>query len=237
MEDRVQPQARPADSPTRKAPNADAPGSYTPVMCLDPGETVVGTMFFTGYGKIAGAKMVFYPATQIFEIDGCVIKFRDLQQRAGSNRSDFVTREFTGNDQGATIAFPLWPQPDGSSVDYFFEVPGNDRGTLRLHTENVTQVKPGDDFSAPLSFRLRTRKTARAGTYPLTFVFTYFNGANWLTVSLGSTFTVRNILQRHENGFGIAAVVAAVATILAAGLTAIDVWDKVVGLAMWLHHF
>ncbi|MFM0726220.1 hypothetical protein PQQ53_21360 [Paraburkholderia strydomiana] len=226
----------------RGAPNADAPGSYSPVVRLetqivDPGETVTGAMFFTGYGTIGGAKMVFYPATQIFDVDGCTIEFRTLQLREGSNTSEFAIHKFVGNDQGITILFPQWQQLDGSIADYFFQIPSNGPPTLQLTTEGITQTEPDQALSPPITFRLKTSKDARPGTYPLTFVFTYFNGASWLTVTLASTFTVRNILQRHETRFGIAAVVAAVTTIVAALLTAIDTWDKTVSFASSLWHY
>ncbi|MCP2089335.1 UNVERIFIED_ORG: hypothetical protein J2Y81_005422 [Paraburkholderia sediminicola] len=238
MQNPQTPQAQPAGRPTRAGANADAPGSYTPVLrvqaqIVDPGEAVSGDIFFTGYGTIIAAKMVFYPATEVFEIGGCLVEYRVLQPNPRTGLGEFAIVKYAGDDNGVTILFPSWQQSKDVVGDYFFTVPENNPSHLRLHTEGMTRVQTDEKPSAPVAFRLVTRKTARPGTYPMTFVFTYFNGDNWHTVTLASTFTVRNILQRNEILFGSVAAVAAIATIGAAALTLLDTWEKVGAVVTW----
>ena len=62
------------DNKPRNGENAEKAGSYeqclkviTPV--IHPGDIIEIKQYFTGYGEISGAKIAFYPSSEIFDRD------------------------------------------------------------------------------------------------------------------------------------------------------------------------
>jgi len=62
------------DNKPRNGENAEKAGAYeqclkliTPV--IHPGDIIEIEQYFTGYGEISGAKIAFYPSSEIFDRD------------------------------------------------------------------------------------------------------------------------------------------------------------------------
>ncbi|KFX63834.1 hypothetical protein KBK24_0119215 [Burkholderia sp. K24] len=204
---------------------------------IDPGETVQGELFITGYGCIDGAKIVFYPATSVFEEGPSTVSWREITTFTEPTvHWQGTIRTFQPTEAGLTLQMKSRLQPADKQSDYFFDInPGQDFSGIQ--TEAVWEAGEQSEPHAPIFFELKTRRAVRPGTYPLTFVFTYFNGSEWVNQSQSASFTIRNVLQRNEALFGIAAYSAAIATVIAAILTLVDTWDKVKPLLLGVRHF
>jgi hypothetical protein len=206
----------------RQGAFAEAPGSYQPVIrirvpILDPGDTVEGDLFITGYGMIQTAKLVFYPSTGVFEAGPGEFRF-GIQDQDGLITFGGDTHKGVGAD-GLTIFLTSgmevaeWDRPTP-----FFDV---EKGTLpRVATE--TRLT-----NSPVEFRLPTQRNARPGQYTLTFVLTYYNGAEWRSSVQSVSFTIRNLLQRHEIAI---AILAAIGVSLAMITDIAEIVDLVRGL-------
>jgi hypothetical protein len=191
-----------AERPPRAGQMADRPGSYQPAVRFDasvinPGAELRGEMFICGYGSVGHMKLGFYPSQGFVE---------ETNSRVSYGIHDHEGRVVFGGEHaivgpaGLTLALP-----DGLVFD----------ATSRPLPMVSTEALVGQ---APVAFRLKTPRKVRPGTHTLFFVLTYFNGERWATATQSVSFTVRNILQRHEvlvTALGSAAALAAVAGALA----------------------
>lgn len=191
-----------AERPPRAGQLADRPGSYQPAVrfdasIIDPGEELRGEMFICGYGYVGHMKIGFYPSQGFVDETDSRVSY-GIQDAAG--RVVFGGEHAIVGPAGLTLALP-----DGIVFDV------NSRPLPMVSTEALVG-------QAPVAFRLKTPRTVRPGTHVLFFVLTYFNGERWATATQSVSFTVRNVLQRHEvavTAIGSAAALAAVAGALA----------------------
>jgi len=199
---------------------ADRPGRYVPVVrvhnqVVDPGESLVGDVFFTGYGEISIAKLQFTPSFGVFERDGCtwwsgmtkedlddgsaVMRFGGEPHRLGAEHG--VTLHLTSGG----IATDSWERRT-----IFFDRARSDNSVPQIATECVLD-------KAPVEFELQTQKRARPGAYSIRFVLTYFDGEEWQVAAHEEIFRIRNLLDRWQVTIAIVGAIAAASAILLAG--------------------
>lgn len=186
---------------------AEKPGHYEPAIVLfesqvNPGEFVRGEIFITGYGEIGTSKLQFYPSPNVFDDAASIVEYghtlKDDFLTFGGNQHGFdATGIQVSFDGGVTLG---WKEPT-----MFFDL------AYSALPQLSTETKQG---KAPVSFELKTRNKVRPGGYQIHFIFTYYNGSEWRATTQVVSFVVRNILQRHELGIAVVALIAAVAAIL-----------------------
>jgi hypothetical protein len=200
-----------AARPAQKAPTADKPGHYELAVrlkssMLNPGELVQGELFITGYGRLDGAKLTFYPSSGVFAEGGMRIT-HDLRRAKGGVAFGGRTSTIP-SDAGCCVNLNEgWQLPGWKRPTLFFDTGGAPEAP-QIATEATIQGE------APISFQLRIRRSARPGTYPLQFFLTYFDGESWQASVETVTFTVRTLVQRRETEIAIVAAVAAVVTVV-----------------------
>lgn len=196
-----------AASSFRKLPHHEKIGHYDiAIRLLNPvikkGDTLNVEIYITGYGQISGAKLVFYPSSDLFQISTSKVSY-DIYSKEGKlyhgNTESFISRN------GTTL--PLTggqePQDDNELPTIFVDI-------LDSGYQISTEVRSG---KAPIEFNLHTLKSVKPGQYSLDFYFTYFNGSEWSGSQQSVSFTIQNILQRHENIAASLAAFAAIVTI------------------------
>jgi hypothetical protein len=186
------------ERPPRAGESARLPGSYQPAVrfdasVIDPGDELRGEMFICGYGHVGHMKLGFYPSQGFVDETDSRISYgiRDDQGAVVFGGEHAIV-----GPAGLTLALP-----NGLVFDV----------TSQPLPMVSTEALVGQ---APVAFRLKTPRTVRPGTHVLFFVLTYFNGERWATATQSVSFTVRNVLQRHEvlvTALGSAAALAAVA--------------------------
>lgn len=199
---------------------AEKPGRYVPVVrvhnqVIDPGESLKGDVFFTGYGEICIAKLQFTPSFGVFEEGGCTWWAGMTKEDQGDGRA--VMRfggepHSLGSDHGATIHLTsggITTESWGRRTIFFD----------RAHSENsVPQVATECVIDkAPVEFKLKTLKRARPGAYSMRFVLTYFDGVEWQVAAHEEMFRIRNILDRWQATIAIVGAIAAASAIILAG--------------------
>lgn len=66
---------------------------------------------------------------------------------------------------------------------------------------------------APFKYVLKTDKKLKPGMYYLEFVFTYFNGARWMTSTKNIEFKVQNFLEKNAISIGVLAILASLSVL------------------------
>lgn len=205
----IRPTLNPKTGPQRAGPDASAPGTYEPVLrfsknVLDPGDCPHVEVFFTGYGTIGGSKLAFYPPSQLIDRE----KSRMYQGfHPTQDGEKFGLLECAIGDNNSILSLTGGIERAGSREMWFYAdvLPGN---PPVLATELILG-------RAAIEYDLQIRADAPAGAYDLQFVFTYFNGAEWKSVTVAETLAVRNFWQRHEQFVVLLGALAAIATFLA----------------------
>lgn len=186
---------------------AERPGSYeqairvlTPV--ISSGETVEVEQYFTGYGEIKSAKVVFYPSDDFFDSKVSYI-LNSIKEKTkdvlvfGGNKTRFESTGVTFGLQG-------------------FMKEGWEESTLFIDTGDgpapqvLTETKQDE---APFKYVLTTLRTIKPGTYYLEFYFTYFNGEVWKSSSKKIEFRVQNFFERHDVVIGWLALAATISAL------------------------
>jgi hypothetical protein len=188
------------ERPLREGESATLPGSYQPAVrfdasIIDPGEELRGEMFICGYGHIGQMKLGFYPSQGFIEETDSRVSY-GLTREQG--KLVFGGEHSIVGPAGVTLSLPK---------TLVFDVGG---GPLPMVS---TEALVGQ---APVAFRLKTPHGVRPGTHTLFFVLTYFNGERWATATQSVSFTVRNVLQRHEVAVTALGVLATAATVVGA---------------------
>lgn len=194
----------------REKPFADANGSYevairltTPV--LDPGDSLHLQLFFTGYGTISQAKLLFFPSDSVFDPKNSWIESSLKQNHDGSFSWGATKDEFDGATPAILsfggIQLPNWEE--GTSFLDIAEVKNN-----ILLTETACGGK------APIEMSLKTLDNIKSGKYYIEFCFTYYDGQKWRSGTKRAEFTVRSFIERNQQKityWGLAASVIGLA--------------------------
>jgi hypothetical protein len=188
------------ERPVRDGESARLPGSYQPAVrfdasIIDPGEELRGEMFICGYGHIGQMKLGFYPSPGFVDETDSRVSYGITREQG---KLVFGGEHSIVGPAGITLSLPK---------TLVFDVGG---GPLPMVS---TEALVGQ---APVAFRLKTPRRVRAGTHALFFVLTYFNGERWATATQSVSFTVRNVLQRHEVAFAVLGALAASAAVVGA---------------------
>ncbi len=187
--------------------NAEKVGAYeqcikliTPV--IYPGDIVRIEQYFTGYGEISGAKIAFYPSSEIFEsvnshiVNG--IKKENDKLLYGASSHPFL-------DVGVIIAMNGIKNSAWIDDTQFFDISNKPLPAI------FTETKQGE---APFKYVLKTDKKIKPGPYYLEFVFTYFNGEKWVSTTKKIEFKVQNFLERHAFSIGLLATLASLSALI-----------------------
>lgn len=205
--------------------DADKAGAYAAVVRLgrssvNPGELLEGDLFVTGYGQIDKAKLAFYPAADLVDTGGSTIRF-GLEKLA--NTYSWGGQEASFEEHGLVISLTGGLRfPGAEHPNLFFDMRAD---RLPQIVTETSQVRP------PVTFRLKLRKDATPGQHTLHFILTYFDGFEWQSAPSQVSFTVRNILQRHE---GLAALLATLAAVVAIAPALPWLWAKGALVVGWL---
>lgn len=185
----------------RQGKYADRTGAYEQAFrvvnpVIDPGEVLTIEQYFTGYGRIHGAKVTCFPSDDVFD----------------SERSEIVSGL---KKHGAGIGFGASTgQPSGTGN--IIKLGGIRMDGWEENTQFV-DLKEGDATPtllteckvgglAPVVYRLRTRRRTKPGTYALEFYFVYYNGDAWHSSARKIEFKVRNLLERYQVVIGFIAL-------------------------------
>jgi hypothetical protein len=197
-------------SEIRSASEAEHTGSYHPVLVLensvtDPGETLKGDVFISGYGRISHAKLLVQGPVHVFSSDESAYRQGfEVVERNGRKTVVFAGRPLSGAVFGV-LHLSAGVNIDGVvAVDMFSDI---NPGRNKIYSEDRVG-------HTPLSFELKIQKNCRPGTYELGFVLTYFNGEKWVSVPANSQFTIRNILQRYDRQIAFFAIFASTVSVL-----------------------
>ena len=208
----------------QNAEHADKPGEYRLAprvrqAQIDPGKEIVVELYITGYGRIQGPKLVFYPPP--FFIDEQNSKaFFDLGESESSGRLVFGKTERQLSEAGLTVVLAAGIQAPGWAESSLFFDLGQGKATNQIATE-AKQTK------APVELQLKTQAKAPAGNHTLQFYLTYFNGSEWKSDSQTVSIEVPNWWRRHEGWTFFAALVAVVITLASLVLDIADKWNLV----------
>lgn len=196
----------------RNKDNFDKPGHYEMVAFLNkneinPGDSVIVKIYFSGYGVIGASKVYISISKNIFTKDSSY-SLTGLGRSEtgglywGAIRQDYdsVTSTVAGIPGIGKFNPSLWGKPT-SYVDF-----ERDSVNIAILTEFSLHN------NAPYSFHLMTMKDVEAGSYPITIVYTYFNGQVWLGEQQIVTIKVKNIIERNP---GWAWVIGIVGLLLA----------------------
>ena len=197
---------------------ADKPGAYSLVSRIsranvDPGDTLIVELYFTGYGVIEGGKLLVYPSPGIFEASKSNIT-------AGCKKiGNSIT--FGGTSWPMVEEGGLWIEVDTTGVKteawkhstiFFDAIPD----THFICTEAAFPwTPPKGQFHGPVTLFLNIKDKAKPGEYDVRFALTYYNGESWVTCPETAQFSVTTWYQRWETCCQIAAVIAAVIALLA----------------------
>lgn len=191
----------------RVGKNSDKSGAYqqcikliTPV--IHQGDKVELEHYFTGYGEIDGAKVAFYPSSEIFDDDNSFI-INGIKEEGGKILNGGNSHPFT--DTGVIIHMQGIKKNDWKSSTQFFDITDGD--LPQLYTEIKNEV-------APIKYELTTKKSIKPGIYSLEFVFTYFNGSCWISSSKSIEFKVQNFLERYAIQIGMLAGLASLSALV-----------------------
>jgi hypothetical protein len=210
----------------RKAPNSDKPGSYQPVIVFDnsvtnPGEILRGEVYFSGYGAIAQPKLHISGPRHVFSEEDSMWKQGFEEVFEGGNRLIKMGGTPQNGYAFGVIHLTAKIEAEGKVIfDMFSDI-----------NQNLNTIASEDRCpDAPLSFELRIKSNCRPGIYEISFVFTYFNGSEWMTAAQKTNFTVRNLLQRLDWRVATLALVAA-AVSLTADLA--NAFDNILRILKW----
>lgn len=188
-------------------------GSYQAVISLDssvvnPGTTLNGRVFISGYGQIDEAKMFIVAPNSL---------------GAGTMTSGF-SHTGKGEFQQGMIEAEVPPL-------VFLQMTAKITGP-KGYTSNFSDLRQNEgegpimsEIAAPnppLSFSYNVPRGCPPGTYNFIAVFSYFNGASWESMKLEVPYTVRGLFQRHESLVAWLAAIAAVATIVGSVYAAVS---------------
>lgn len=204
----------------RKAENAEKPGSYkqafriiTPV--IDRGDQIEIEQFFSGYGKIENAKLLFYTSDDFFDSKKSKI-YASLGPKDGGIAFGVHSYEFesTGKhfDLSSGFRYKKW---NDSSM--FFDNSSSEMKAPIISTEMKIR-------EAPFKYSLLTKKSIKPGKYNIQFIFSYFNGEKWYTDSQIVEFKVRNFLERYDVPIGWVALIASSVAITTLAIIPLIKW-------------
>jgi hypothetical protein len=180
----------------RAKENFDKPGHYEMVAFLNnneinPGDSVTIEVYFSGYGAIGGSKIYMSFSRNIFEkyksysLGGLGESEKGGLFWGGSTQKyDSVTSTVMVLWGIGSTKSPIWGKPT-SYIDL-----NKDSNDLAILTEMALHK------NAPFSMHLKTND-AEPGSYPITLVYTYFNGEAWMGEQQVVTIKVKNIIERN----------------------------------------
>lgn len=182
--------------------NHNKPGHYEIVTrfnqsILDPGDTLEIEIYFTGYGKIEGAKLYVSASADVFVAE--TSKIYQGMEIIGE-RLVFGAHEVSFPSSVSIISFRGMSRPAWNMTTSFFDLMLGEPPTISTECKLER---------APVELKLPLRNDVRAGSYYFTFVLTYYNGNKWVSAKNMVDFSVRNLLQRNEGKTAIIAFMAA----------------------------
>lgn len=188
----------PAGYEKRNFTHASEPGSYQMALVLNntkanPGGEIEGEIFISGYGQITDAKIMMYTPPQLFNSEESFFHTGfDLKMRgnvAEISQGGKETKGFADAQQiGLSTLVRLTRDNRATELDMFSDADS------RMHMVFSEARKP----RAPVSFSLKLRKKIATGSFPLSIVFTYFNGEQWCTQLIEKDITIRNLVDRLD---------------------------------------
>lgn len=189
----------------RMAKHAEKTGAYLLASrinstVVDPGKYFDFEQYITGYGDISSAKLQCYISGDIFESG------QESYLRSGLALKDgkpwFGSSDYYLDSVGFTChlaGINNW----GESTPFFdSEV----NGLSSLVTEKKLK-------NAPLTYRLKIKKSVKPGDYRIDVYFTYFNGEKWQCSRETVSFKVRSFFERWSTPLSILGVIVAVAAL------------------------
>lgn len=182
----------------REGAEADKPGSYEQALVLygaviSPGETIRIEQFVTGYGEIRLAKLVFYPAREIFDHERSFVSLGIKE--SGKSLVFGRQRELVKEDGFAVSLLGLRIESSDQWTDSTLIVDAGTNFPADVQPQIATEMRLE---KAPFEYELVTRDDVKPGKYALEFHFTYFNGSAWKTSSKKVEFQVQNWFERNE---------------------------------------
>jgi hypothetical protein len=194
---------RPIPPKSQNAKNWDKPGSYALIIRADKsdvaqGEIVVIQIFITGYGKIEGAKLVFYPPPFLINNEWSTAKY-DLHGPPDGPWT-FGGNEVSLREGGAALLLrgglkaPGWQE-----ATMFFDVMVRQNAPIaQILTETTTEDQAPIELTLHIRKKLPSGKRLPSGSHDIDFHLTYFNGQEWKTTSDIVTLNIPSIFKRFE---------------------------------------
>ena len=182
----------------QNAQNSDQPGAYelvvrTTKVEVNPNDSTDVEVYVTGYGHIEGAKILFSPPP--YFIDPAWVKVTYNIAVAPDGRMQFGVTESMFSEGGGILRLTGGVQVNGwPATSMFFDITDKPNDPAVIHMIATEQKFD----KAPLEFSLQTHKKIPAGSHPLNFYLTYFNGQEWKTDSKTIQLTVPNWFKQHE---------------------------------------
>jgi len=202
--------------------NAEYPGMYQFSTSLsnhitDPGARINLNVFVTGYGNIDNCKIhLNYPEDIFVYTDSfiytdlkCRLENIDESTGLGDLILEYGRNKTALQKSGCLIGLDASGFPGKNWVNQiptpFFDV--SDTKTPQIATEKLLD-------KAPIECQFAISPNAKAGSYNIYLVLTYFNGNEWKGDRIEIPITVTTLFQRHEVLFTILAIALAVISIV-----------------------